>query len=173
MKGVKYMIEKNSYETRGTDLKWMKNLLFSGVFIQENRLHAVYDRYNEMSCKQWLLMVVCNAFDQPPELSTLAQAMGCSRQNVKKLALNLERDGYINLEKSLVDGRALCVKKTKKGLEFSERNRELGDKVHDAIFQEFSDEEIEQYYQLSIKMMRGIEHLEHFFKTSQEKGNEV
>lgn len=164
------MQEKTRYDTRGTDLRWMKNLLFAGVFIQENKLHAVYDRYNEMSCKQWLLMAVCNAFDEPPDLSELAGVMGCSRQNVKKLALNLEKDGYVTLEKSPADGRALCVKKTEKGLRFSKDNTKLGDKVHDAIFQEFTEEEIKQYYQLSIKMMHGIEHLEEFFKENTKDG---
>lgn len=158
------MKETNLYDTRGTDLRWMKNLLFAGVFIQENRLHAVYDRYNEMSCKQWLLMAVCNAFDEPPDLSALAEAMGCSRQNVKKLALNLEKDGYVTLEKSQKDGRSLLVKKTEKGLAFSKNNTELGEKVHDAFFQEFTEEEIAEYYRLSTKMMHGIDHLEKFFK---------
>lgn len=153
-----------TYETRGTDIQWMKNLLFAGVFIQENRLHAVFDRYNEMSTKQWLLMAVCNAFDTPPDLSTLAEAMGCSRQNVKKLAMHLEEDGYVTLEKSEKDARALCVKKTEKGLQFSKESTEFGQKVHEAVFQEFSEEDIISYYQLSIKMMHGIEHLEIFFK---------
>lgn len=163
------MSEINRYDTRGTDLRWMKNLLFAGVFIQENRLHTVYDRYNEMSCKQWLLMAVCNAFDEPPDLSSLAEAMGCSRQNVKKLALNLEKDGYVTLEKSSADGRALYVKKTEKGIRFSQDNTELGVKVHDAIFREFTEEEIAQYYQLSIKMMHGIDYLEEFFKANSKE----
>lgn len=163
------MENNKRYENMGTDIRWMKNLLFAGVFIQENRLHAVFDRYNEMSCKQWLLMVVCNAFETPPDLSTLAEAMGCSRQNVKKLAIHLEKDGYITLEKSEKDARSLCVKKTKKGKEFSKDCTELGSLVHQAVFQEFSEEEIVQYYQFSIKMMNGINHLEEFFKQRQNK----
>ncbi len=158
------MENSKKYENMGTDIRWMKNLLFAGVFIQENRLHAVYDRYNQMSSKQWLLMVVSNAFETPPDLSTLAEAMGCSRQNVKKLAMNLEKDGYITLEKSEKDARSLCVKKTTKGIQFSKDNTELGTLVHQAVFKEFSEAEIRQYYQLSIKMMNGIEHLEAFFK---------
>lgn len=166
------MQSNKTYETRGTDLRWKKNLLFAGIFIQENKLHAVYDRYNEMSCKQWLLMAVCNAFDTPPDLSTLAEAMGCSRQNVKKLALHLEKDGYITLEKSPGDARSLCVKKTPKGMEFSRANTKLGDQVHDVIFQEFAEGEISQYYQMSVKMMHGIERLEEFFKGLERDENE-
>lgn len=81
------------YEKMGKNLQWKKNLLFAGVFIQENLLHSVFDRYNEMSCKQWLLMSVLKAFDTPPDLSTVAKAMGCSRQNVKQLARPLETQG--------------------------------------------------------------------------------
>lgn len=75
-----------TYEEMGTTLQWKKNLLFAGIFIQENLLHTVFDRYNTMSCKQWLLMSVLKAFDTPPDLSAAAKAMGCSRQNVKQLA---------------------------------------------------------------------------------------
>lgn len=167
------MEKRPLYDTLGTDLRWMKNLLFAGVFIQENRLHAVYDRYNSMSCKQWLLMAVCNAFETPPDLSTLAEAMGCSRQNVKKLALQLEKDGYVVLEKPANDARALCVRKTQKGILFSQRNTELGNRVHSAMFREFSDSEVEQYYRLSIKLMHGIDHLEDFFKENERLQKKV
>lgn len=163
------MEKSKRYENMGTDIRWMKNLLFAGVFIQENRLHAVFDRYNEMSCKQWLLMVVCNAFETPPDLSTLAEAMGCSRQNVKKLAINLQKDGYITLEKSERDARSVCVNKTEKGKEFSKYSTELGSLVHKEFFKEFSEKEIVQYFQLSIKMMNGINHLEEFFKQRQNE----
>lgn len=95
-----------TYERMGTSLDWIKKLIFAGIFIQENKLHAIFDRYNEMSSKQWLLMAVSASFDAPPVLTTLAGAMGCSRQNVKKLAVNLEKVGYIKLEKSDADARA-------------------------------------------------------------------
>ncbi len=158
-----------TYEERGRDLPWKKKLLFAGVFIQENLLHAVFDRYNRMSCKQWLLMAVVNAFETPPDLSTVAKAMGCSRQNVKQLALHLERDGYIALERAAGDGRSLCIRFTEKGKEFKKRDAALGEFVHEAIFREFSEEEIERYFALSVKMMHGIEHLEKAFQAKKEE----
>ena len=152
------------YEGMGTSLQWKKNLLFAGVFIQENLLHTVFDRYNDMSCKQWLLLAVLKAFDVPPDLSTVAKAMGCSRQNVKQLAKPLEKDGYITLERSAEDARSLCISFTEKGRQYSRENTTKGAFVHEAIFREFSDEEIEAYFALSVKMMHGIEHLEKAFQ---------
>ena len=165
------MKKENSvtYERMGTSLDWIKKLIFAGVFIQENKLHAIFDRYNEMSSKQWLLMAVSASFDAPPDLTTLAGAMGCSRQNVKKLAVNLEKAGYIKLAKSDADARALCVKMTEKGMKFAEYMADVTDDVHAAMFGEFTEEEIRKYYQLSIKLMHGINHLEAYFQ-NQRKG---
>ncbi|MDO5519671.1 MAG: MarR family transcriptional regulator [bacterium] len=159
------------YEEMGKDPAWYKKLLFVDIFIQENRLHSVFDRYNDMSVKQWLLLAVCQAFDTPPDLSTLAETMGCSRQNVKKIAVCLERDGYITLEKSPEDARALCVNRTEKGIQYTKEREAFKNKVHDVLYQEFTDEEIEQYYKLSLKMMNGIDYLEAYFaktKTDQK-----
>ncbi len=153
-----------TYEEAGKNLQWKKNLLFAGVFIQENLLHSIFDRYNKMSCKQWLLLAVCKAFESPPDLSAVAKAMGCSRQNVKQLALLLERDGYIALKKSAADARSLCIHYTEKGRRYSQESASIGEFVHRAVFQEFSDEEIETYFALSAKMMHGIGHLEKAFQ---------
>ncbi len=158
------MNEPVTYENLGKSIPWMKKLLFAGVFIQENKLHAVFDRYSDMSSKQWLLMAVCKSFDEAPDLTTLANAMGCSRQNIKKLAANLEKSGYVRLEKTLEDARALHVVITDKGKAYNEKNTELGEFVHREIFKEFTDEDIRKYYELSVKMMHGIEHLERGFQ---------
>ena len=148
------MKKENSvtYERMGTSLDWIKKLIFAGVFIQENKLHAI-----------------SASFDAPPDLTTLAGAMGCSRQNVKKLAVNLEKAGYIKLVKSDADARALCVKMTEKGMKFAEYMADVTDDVHAAMFGEFTEEEIRKYYQLSIKLMHGIDHLESYFQ-NQRKG---
>lgn len=157
------------YKELGKGIKQKKNLLFANVFIQENLLHAIVDRNSEISSKQWLLMAVCKSFSKPQDLSTLAKYMGCSRQNVKKLALQLEKKGYISLVKSVSDARSICVEITEKGWEFSQSNTAMAESIHNALFQYFSDEDIDMYFELSMKMIQGIENLECFFK---EKDNE-
>lgn len=48
------------------ELLWKKKLLFSGVFVQENRLHAILDRnLNGITTKQWLLLVVSSSLPNP------------------------------------------------------------------------------------------------------------
>lgn len=153
------------------DILWKKKLLFSGIFVQENRLHAIMDRYlKEMTCKQWLVMVVADAYNVPPDLSTLAKMLGCTRQNIKKLAASLEKAGYVILEPSEKDGRSLCVHITDKGKKIIENSKNLEVEVHRSLFRDFTDREIEQYYLLSEKMMNGFGYLEDYFREMKENG---
>lgn len=165
-------MQQATYEQLGQDPKWIKKLLFAGVFIQENKLHAIFDRYNEISSKQWLLLAVASSFDEAPDLSMLARMMGCSRQNVKKLALSLAKKEFVTLEKSPKDARLLLVVLTKQGKAFRKETEKLADGVHQALFSEFSDEEIQQYYQLSIKLMHGMDNLEMFFLKQQGENDD-
>ena len=152
------------YEQFGKNPRWRKRLIFSGVFILENMLHSVIDRNSEISCKQWLVMTVANAFPQSPDLTTLGNALGCSRQNIKKLALQLEKNGYIRLVKSEADARSLCIEITDKGKEFNYKNSAMGEAVHQQLFADFSEEDIDKYYELSVKMMHGIDRLDRYFE---------
>lgn len=153
------------------DIVWKKKLLFSGVFVQENRLHAIMDRYlKEMTCKQWLVMVVADAYDVPPDLSTLAKMLGCTRQNIKKLAVSLEKEGYVVLEPSEKDGRSLCVRITEKGKKIIENSKKMEEKVHRSLFRDFTEREIEEYFRLSGKMMNGLGYLEECFREMKENG---
>lgn len=152
------------YEQFGEDPGWRKNLIFSSIFILENMLHSVVDRNSEISSKQWLVMTAAKAFPVLPDLTTLGKALGCSRQNIKKLALQLEKEGYIRLVKSEADARRICIEITEKGKAFNDKNTAMSETVHQQLFREFTQEDIEKYYELSVKMMHGIEHLNRYFE---------
>lgn len=153
------------------DIIWKKKLLFSGVFVQENRLHAIMDRYLKgITCKQWLVLVVADAYDAPPDLSTLAKMLGCTRQNIKKIAASLEKAGYVVLEPSEKDGRSLCVRIAENGRKIIDNSKNLEENVHQALFRDFSDSEIEEYFRLSCKMMKGFGYLEDCFREMKENG---
>lgn len=147
------------------DLSWKKKLLLSGVFVQENRLHAILDRYlQDMTAKQWLVLVVADAYDVPPDLSTLGKMLGCSRQNIKQLALSLEKAGFAALVPSKSDGRSLCVISTEKGKQVIANSKNVEEQVHQALFRDFTEEDIGEYFRLSAKMMKGLQYLEEFFR---------
>lgn len=51
----------------------------------------------EISMKQWFLLAMAERCPKPRTLTNVGNLMGCSRQNVKKLALALERKGFVHL----------------------------------------------------------------------------
>lgn len=153
----------------GKDLVWMKRFIFAGIFITENKLHAAYDRFGIITCKQWLLLAVLQAFTNEPDLSSLGEAMGCSRQNVKKISLSLEKEGYIELKNSNKDARRIVIHKTKKYFDFLKQMEEIGNKADEELFKEFTEEEIKTYYLLSKKIHLGIENVDEYFQKKKKE----
>lgn len=156
------------YEQFGNNPKLRKNLNFASVFILENMLHAVVDRNSEVPSKQWLILSASKMFSEPQDLTSFGHALGCSRQNIKKLAIQLEKDGYVSLIKSDKDARRLCIKVTEKGKRFNEKNTAISEAVHQCLFSEFTEEEIDKYFELSVKMMHGIKKLDCYFKRGEK-----
>lgn len=149
-----------NYSKRGTDLRWKKKLIFSGVFIQESLLHSIMSRQFEINTKQWLLLVITRGFPTAPDLSSIARTMGCTRQNVKKLAQGLVDQGYIELKKSNTDARSTCIVLLPKGEAFCDKCEEMEEGVQDILFKDFTDEEIETFYRLNGKFNLGLNRLD-------------
>ena len=86
-------MKKSSYELLGQDPKWVKKLLFAGVFIQENKLHAIFDRYNEMTSKQWLLMATMTSFTDAPDFKHVSKSDGVFTTKCKKISTEFGKAG--------------------------------------------------------------------------------
>ena len=72
--------------------------IFSSIFIIQNRIQTAGEKLQkEISMKQWLLLTMASVCPQPKTLSNVGRLMGCSRQNIKKLAIILEKKGFIKL----------------------------------------------------------------------------
>ncbi|OMF94460.1 MarR family transcriptional regulator [Paenibacillus sp. FSL R7-0273] len=79
-----------------------------------NRIQALGDKLDaQMTTKQWLLIaVILKSGSAAPTLSDLAAMTGSSRQNVKKMALLLEKQGLVELAKDAQDARIVRVRLT-------------------------------------------------------------
>lgn len=84
--------------------------IFGNLFLLANRLQVVSDQYlnnDNITTKQWLLLAAIGQFkDTSPTLSEVSEMIGCSRQNIKQLALKLEKNGFIKITKDEKDTRA-------------------------------------------------------------------
>ncbi len=97
-----------------------KEYLFGSLFLLANRLQAVGDTIlEEITLKQWILLVMIFNMDKnKPSVSEIAEFIGSTRQNVRKMLDTLATNGYVTLSVSDQDRRSLAVSLTDKTLFF-------------------------------------------------------
>lgn len=116
------------------------------VFCSANMLQFISDRSfkeDNLTTKQWMLLATMEKFfDEPPGIKDLARKMGLSHQNVKQLALKLEKSGFVRLIKDDKDKRISRIHRTDKVERvFGARYHKDKDMI-ERIFEEFEPVEI-------------------------------
>ena len=135
--------------------------IFSTLFIAGNKLQTIFDsRIPEVSLKQFMLLSIVRQSKEQLTFTQLGNLLGCSRQNIKKLADVLMKKGFITIQQSPQDIRAMCICPTEKvsdyfANDFLEYQKELK-----YLFEVYTDEEIETLFILLSKLYAGIENLE-------------
>ncbi|MCL2850191.1 MAG: MarR family transcriptional regulator [Micrococcales bacterium] len=91
-----------------------KSRVFAAIFILANRMQMLGDAIDpRVTTKQWgVLEAIANAERPDPTLSQIAQMVGTSRQNVKKLVVALSHENLVELRGDPDDGRATRVTMT-------------------------------------------------------------
>lgn len=135
--------------------------IFSTLFIAGNRLQTLFDsRIPDLSLKQFMLLSMVRQSEEPLTFTQLGNLLGCSRQNIKKLAGALEKKGFISIRRSPCDTRAMCICPSEKAdayfrKDFTRYREELR-----YLFEVYSDEEVETLFHLLSRLYTGIENLE-------------
>lgn len=143
--------------------------IFSTIFIAANKLQTLFDQHiPEVSLKQFMLLSIVRQSKEPLTFTKLGTLFGCSRQNIKKLADVLEKKGFITIQQSPCDARALCICPTEKAdryfqNDFSPYRQDLND-----LFEVYSEEEIKMLFLLLSKIYDGINHMEKKINACQE-----
>lgn len=143
------MIEKKAY-------------IFGSIFILSNKLQNLGDKtFENITTKQWLLIA---ALYKTPSgqvtLTNLAETIGSSRQNVKQLALNLEREGLIELKNNSKDARSLLVVPTTYCDEIFESREEKENEFVENVFKDFKENEIANLFDAMSKLTVNIYEME-------------
>lgn len=127
------------------DVAQMKGRIFGNLFYLANTLENLGNKiFTEITMKQWFLLVsiysseICN-----PTLSEVAKIMGYSRQNVKKIAVHLEKKGYIVFVKDQSDSRVLRISFTDKCIDYFKGREDREDAFIENLFDGLGNDEIE------------------------------
>lgn len=152
----------------------MERFIFASIFVHQNKIQTACDKLDsEITMKQWLLLAVISTFGEPLSLSKIGEIMGCSRQNVKKLATILEKKGFIQLTQSKSDNRSTYILIDEKMNEYISRVGDMQENVLKILFEDFSEEEIKQYFNLVLKLYTGIEKVENYTEEVKNTRNKV
>ena len=145
-----------------------KKAIFSTLFIAGNKLQTLFDNHiPEISLKQFMLLSVVRQSKEPLTFTQLGNLLGCSRQNIKKLADVLTKKGFITIQKSPHDTRAMCICPTEKVNDFFTNDFSVYQKELQYLFEVYTDKEVGTLFLLLSKLYAGIENLEK--KTVTEK----
>lgn len=128
------------------------------VFQLSNQLQAEGDKLsNELTLKQWFLLLLLYKGDlKNPTVNILASQMGVTRQSMKKMIDILEKNGYLSVEKSSSDNRALCIAPTIKAYDFFQLNKMLGKTLLSKVFDGIDQEELAVAMQILQKMQTNL-----------------
>lgn len=112
--------------------------IFGSIFSLSNKLQVLGDAFDKnITIKQWLFIVGVSKFCEPPTVSEVANFIGYSRQNAKRIAVVLNERGYITIVKDNNDARALRITLTQKCIEYfakrSHRELEFLDKLFTGV----------------------------------------
>ena len=144
--------------------------LFCSIFIQQNRMQTACEKIQtDMSMKQWLMLAMLEQCPEPKTLTIVGKLMGCSRQNIKKLAAVLAQKGYLTMTEGA--NNAVCLEETEKVAAYSAQMAERRSQVMQLLFADFSEEEISHFYSLNRKLYTGIQRVEDYAKTVDNGGS--
>lgn len=125
-----------------------KAYIFASIFALANKLQVLGDAFDEnITIKQWLFIVYVSKFSEPPTISEVANFIGYSRQNAKRIAVALNERGYITIIKDENDARALRITLTPKCKKYFTQRSDKEMEFLDRLFAGFDHDLTHNVYQ--------------------------
>lgn len=141
--------------------KNQEKAIFSTLFIAGNKLQTLFDNHiPKITLKQFMLLSIIRQSKDALTFTQLGNLLGCSRQNIKKIADVLMKKGFITIRQSPNDTRAMCICPTEKVNDFFQKDFFKYQEELKYLFEVYTDEEIETLFVLLSKLYAGIENLE-------------
>lgn len=138
-----------------------RKAVFSTLFIAGNKLQTLFDNHiPEVSLKQFMLLSIVRQSREHLTFTQLGDLLGCSRQNIKKLADALMKKGFVTIQQSPHDVRALCICPTEKVNDYFQNDFLEYQEELKYLFEVYTDEEVEMLFLLLSRLYAGIENLE-------------
>lgn len=139
------------------------NECFGLIFLLERKLETIFDKIlseHNLTAKQWLVLAaVENMLGGKPSVQEVARQLSTSHQNVKAIALNLERRGFMLLEKDPKDKRATRLSTTAESQALWQAREDVDKANLVELFKHFSNSEVQVLKQALFKLLSGADEM--------------
>lgn len=139
-----------------------KAYIYGAIYSLSNRLQALGDKIDpEISTKQWFVLAAVSKFnDKVPNIGDIANMLGTSRQNVKKIAKILEEKGYLKLTKGKKDSRNIELVLTESCFEYFRSRENQEEEYINQLFSGIDDNMLDLLYNSMIKLVENTDRME-------------
>jgi len=116
--------------------------IYAAIHILANRMQTLGDKIDPtVSNKQWFVLAAVWRFkDNPPNIGEIANALGTSRQNIKKMAVILEKQGLLRIERAENDRRNIHLIMTQHCKDYLKGREQQENEYLEAIFLGIDDD---------------------------------
>lgn len=135
-----------------------EHYVIGAISLISNELNNLGGALKGITFKQWFLLLMMSKMDRGQKsVNEIAEFAGSSRQNVKKMLTGLKDKGFVTVEKSKSDGRALSVELTEKAYRLFFETESVVASETRALFSDFSEQELDLFIMLLKKLLDGVE----------------
>jgi len=129
-------------------------MIYGLLFAVSNKLQARADEMlPEITSRQHFLLIVLSLFkDKYPSLKEVAEVVGSSYQNVKKMADNLEKKGFIELKRDEHDKRKYNLMLTDKVAALSEDIDREAETFMEDLYKGLTEEDLRRVIAVLLQM---------------------
>lgn len=119
--------------------------IFGSLFILANRVQKLGDKLDDtITVKQWGILAALYQFEKGrASIGEVAAYIGTSGQNVKKMAVILEKKGFVEIKEREEDARVVELALTKGALEHAAKRQEKEELFLEQMYKGIEEAELE------------------------------
>lgn len=128
--------------------------IYGMLFSLSNRIQTVGDKeFDDITLKQHFVLIGLQMYEKAPTLKEMGDLIGCSYQNIKRMAIQLENKGYIRLVQDENDKRKLLLVATEKVSKVGQEKKEATIQFMEKLYGEISKDEL----QITLKTLKKMD----------------
>ena len=132
-------------------------LMYGSLSVLDNKIAALQsEEFKDLTMKQHFLLVSIGTFDDNPTLSDVSDLIGCSYQNVKRMAEQLQAKGYLTICKDEEDKRKLRLVPAEKLMNLTQDKQEVTQQFMDRMYRDISEDDLMTALSVILKMTENI-----------------